>query len=243
MATGLARTPDVRGPRFAIGAVLLIVNAVAYVVLEAVAAAAWRNPAYSYSYNYISDLGVPDTAEFQGRMIDSPLHLVMNTAFVLHGVVFVIAAALLWPAVARPGLRRAYLVLAVLHGVGISLVGLFHGSQAAVDDGTAPLHGVGALLAIGAGNAAAIIAGSDLLRRRVRGLGAVLIAVGATGIVAFASLLANSGTAVDGIPERIAVYAVMAAEAIAGIALLVARRRQRGAASTGPVPTTVGGQR
>lgn len=220
-----------RSSRFTIGAVLLILNAITYVTLEAVAAAAWRDPVYSYSFNYISDFGVPDVAEFQGRMVNSPLHMVMNTGFVLHGVVFLVAAALIRQAITRPALRRTYLILAVLHAVGISLVGLFHGSQAALDDGTVVLHGLGALLAIGAGNAAAIIAGIDLLRRRTRALGGTLAALGAIGIAAFGYLLATTGTDIDGIPERIAVYTVMIAEGIAGASLLVARHRQLSAAT------------
>ncbi|MBO1902483.1 DUF998 domain-containing protein [Leucobacter weissii] len=225
-----------RSTRLTVGAILLFLNGLTYVILEAITASAWRDPDYSYSYNYISDLGVPDVAEFQGRMIDSPLHLVMNTAFVLHGVVFIVAAALIWRAISRPGLRWAFLVLAVVHGAGISLVGLFHGSQAAVEDGTAVLHGLGALLAIVGGNAAAIIAGIDLLRQRVRPLGGAFLALGAIGIGAFAYLLSTSGTPVDGIPERIAVYTVMAAEIIAGTALVVRGRRSHRATTTTALP-------
>ncbi|WP_227488001.1 DUF998 domain-containing protein [Brachybacterium subflavum] len=217
-----AVTPPLSGLRYRIGAVLLILNAAMYVGAEAIAASAWRDPAYSYAFNYISDLGVPDIAEFQGRMVDSPLHAVMNAGFILHGLVFLITALLIQPAIVRNGPRWAYLALALAHAVGISLVGLFHGSQAAVDDGTAVLHGLGALLAIGAGNAAAIVAGTHLLHRRSRGLGGALIALGALGILAFVYLLATTGTDVDGIPERIAVYTVMAAEALAGIAVLAA---------------------
>ncbi|TQL69438.1 putative membrane protein [Nocardioides albertanoniae] len=227
MTTTQDATPLLRERRFTIGAVLLVLNAGMYVVCEAIAASAWRDPTYSYSLNYISDLGVPDVGETQGRMIDSPLHAVMNTAFVLHGVIFVIAAALLWHAVLRTGLRRAYLVLAGVHAVGMSLVGLFPGSQAALDDGTIVLHGLGALLAIVAGNTAAIVVGTDLLRRRVRGLGRTLITLGVLGLAGFLYLLATSGSGVDGIPERVAVYTVTAAETVAGIAVLVAGRASR----------------
>lgn len=230
---------------------LLILNAAAYIAAEAIAAAAWQNPAYSYSFNYISDLGVPDVARFQGRMVDSPLHAVMNTGFIIHGIIFILAALLLRHTITRTGPHRTYLVLAVLHGIGISLVGLFHGSQAAVDDGTAALHGLGALLAIGAGNTAAIITGIHLARSRGRpgagsrgcrsgrGVGRVLSVLGIVGVTAFAYLLATTGTDIDGIPERIAVYTIMTAEVIAGIALLIAGVRTRPAPQTPPSTRTI----
>ncbi|RIJ07986.1 DUF998 domain-containing protein, partial [Clavibacter nebraskensis] len=42
-----------------------VAAAAVYVGTEAIAASAF--PGYSYSANYISDLGVPDVAVFQGR--------------------------------------------------------------------------------------------------------------------------------------------------------------------------------
>ena len=54
-------------------AVVLLLNAVQWVVSEAVAAAAWTSPPYSYATNYISDLGVPECGtHYQGRTICSP---------------------------------------------------------------------------------------------------------------------------------------------------------------------------
>ncbi|WP_166442111.1 DUF998 domain-containing protein [Nakamurella flava] len=215
--------PDRRDARYTVGAVLLIANAVVYLASEAITAAAWRAPAYSYRRNYISDLGVPDVVESGGRLIDSPLHGLMNTAFLVHGAVFVLAALLLRPVIRRPRARWAYLILAVLHGVGNGLVGLFHSSGIDTTATTSALHGLGAVLAIGGGNAAAIVVGVDLFRRR-RGLGATFIAMGALGIGASLSLLITMGGDVDGIPERISVYTIQAAEILAGAALLMGRR-------------------
>lgn len=220
--------PVLSRARIKIGAGLLAVNALLYVVAEAITAAAWQSPAYSYSYNYISDLGVPDLDTFEGRVIDSPLHWVMNTGFVVHGVLFVLAILLLRDVFVGKATRRTIVVLAFVHGIGIALVGLFHGSQQAVEDGTSVLHGAGALLAIIGGNAAFITAGIALIAGRVnvaalvrsRVLGGTFVAFGVLGIAAFGYLLATAGSAYDGIPERIAVYTVMAAEIIAATALI-----------------------
>jgi hypothetical protein len=55
-------------------------------------------------------------------------------------------------------------------------------------------------------------------------IGGVLVALGVIGIAAFAYLLATSGGTYDGIPERVAVDAVMASELIAAVALPIGRR-------------------
>ncbi len=153
----------------------------------------------------------------------------MNTGFVLHGVLFVIAGILLWRLLAQRAAQIAYLALAIAHGIGISLVGLFHGSTAAVEDGTVALHSLGAMLAIIGGNSAAIIVGASV-SRRMASFGRTLIALGVIGIASLLYLVATGGSAVDGIPERVAVYTVMIAQLVAGVSLLLSRRRIRGSA-------------
>jgi hypothetical membrane protein len=216
------------------GAVALIVAAVQYVVLEAVAAAAWKDPRYSYSYNYISDLGVPSCGgEVDGRTVCSPLHGVMNTGFVVEGVLFVVAAVLLYRML--PGrLRWVCLALAVVHGAGITLVGLVHGSPEAAADGTMAWHILGAMMAIFGGNLLWIVVGSHLLRSGigsdiVRGtgpwLGSTLIALGAFALVC-ALLLQTvmNGNDIAAVFERGAVYPIMVAEFVVGVTLLASRR-------------------
>lgn len=44
--------------------VALAASAVVFLAAEAVTAAAWRDPSYSYLTNWISDLGVPDPGVF-----------------------------------------------------------------------------------------------------------------------------------------------------------------------------------
>ncbi|MFJ3906249.1 DUF998 domain-containing protein [Streptomyces sp. NPDC090025] len=212
------------------GAVALTVAAVQYVVLEAVAAAAWKDPRYSYSYNFISDLGVPSCGgKVDGRTVCSPQHVVMNTGFVLHGVLFVVAAVLLYCML--PGrLRWVCLALAVVHGVGIALVGLVHGSPEAVADGTMTWHILGAMMAIFGGNLVWIVVGTHLLRSGPgsgpgRWLGTTLIALGVFALVC-ALLLQTvmNGNDSAAVFERAAVYPIMAAEFVVGVTLLALRR-------------------
>lgn len=138
-------------------AIALIVAADQYVVTEAVASSSWKAPRYRYSFNFISDLGVPSCGgEVDGRTVCSPLHAVMNTGFVVQGVLFVVAAVLLFRMV--PGrLRWVYPALAVVHGAGITLVGLLHGSPEAAADGSMAWHILGAMMAIFGDNLASIV--------------------------------------------------------------------------------------
>ena len=111
------------------GALVLVVNTLQWLIIEAVAAAAWTQPPYSYATNYISDLGVPDCGtEFQGRAICSPLHSWMNASFMAEGLLFGLGVLLLSRLVAGRA-RRVVVALAVAHAVGFVLVGLFHGSD------------------------------------------------------------------------------------------------------------------
>lgn len=227
------RTPTLAGA-------LWIAAAVVYLLAEAVTASAF--PGYSYASNYISDLGIPEVGSYQGRAIDSPLHPVMNTAFVASGALFLAAAA----SAARAGVlhpRRPLLGLAVVYAVGISLVGLVHGSQASADDGTGVLHVIGAALAIVGGNVLAIVAGVASRRAARRGIGRpsarpgrlasvyplLSIGLGVLGLVGLLGLELDSGSpSVDllpeGIWERIAVYTVTAWQLLTGILLLTRPR-------------------
>lgn len=206
----------------AVGAILLVINAVQWVLAEAVVAAAWTDPPYSYATNYISDLGVPDCTEFQGRNICSPLHATMNTSFIAQGVLFAIGVLLLARLLGGRA-RRIVRALALAHGVGFTLVGLFHGSSDGPDTGLV-IHVVGAAVGILCANTVAILAGS------LRGLGLPAayrrfsVAVGALGILSEALVGLSPDTA--GLFERGGVYSWLLWGLVTGVLLLVKQRRE-----------------
>jgi hypothetical membrane protein len=207
--------------------VIWVLAGAAWFVGEAITASAF--PGYDYATNYISDLGIPDVGAFQGRAIDSPLHAVMNVTFVAQGLLFAVAAVLAGLAV-RGGRRRLFLGLAVAHAVGMTLVGIVHGSQASVDSGIAVLHVIGAALAIIAGNVGAIVAGLSARAPRAYRVASVLL--GAVGLVGLVMLEVDSMSSTidllpDGVWERSAVYAIIVWELLTGILLLATTIRGR----------------
>jgi len=217
------------------GAAVFILAGLQYASLELIAAAAWTSPPYDYAYNYISDLGVPDPQLYDGRVVDSPLAWAMNTAFVLDGVLFALAAILLSTLFSGAG-RRLFVSFAVLHGVGSVVVGLV---DEAADAGS--LHLLGALLSIVFGNLAVFVVG--LSRRRLglpRWLGIVSLTLPVVGLLSEAVLFVSTGDALDGLWERGGVYSITVWELLFGAAMLArwrASRTRAGSQLRGGVPS------
>ena len=223
MTNDKSNTPD-RGVSIA-AAILLIFSAVEYLVAEAITASAWATPLYSYAANWISDLGVPDISTFQGREINSPLHDLMNLGFVTQGVLFLIASLVLLRLFPQAS-RVVYLPLALIYSVGIALVGIFHGSTAAAENGTVGYHFLGAFMAIPGGNAIAIVAGFQWRRLMMpRWLGRLSLTLGVVGMIGVFVLFPTIGLVPSGMVERASVYTIQLWQLLVGIALLVGLRQ------------------
>lgn len=207
-------------PRLAAGAAALLLSA-QYFVAEAVAAAAWTRP-YSYSRNYISDLGVTHCVA-AGPC--SPLGVVMNAGFVLSGILAVLAAVLLLPLLPRQGSRRSLILLFTLvHGIGSIGVGLVS-SAPGTPAGTPHLHVLAAYAAIVGGNLAVILAGLWLpgalaaLWFRIAS-----VAIGFVGLGSGAALVNTHGLPA-GLLERGAVDTITIWQIAAGACLMISLLR------------------
>ncbi len=200
---------------------------VQYVVLEAIAASAWIRPRYSYLSNFVSDLGVPGCSNVQQRVGCSPLHPVMNTAFITHGVLTLLACVLLVRSVRRRT-GAAFLIVAIAQSLGFVLIGIFPGSAESIADGTVVLHALGAFLALIGGGITLILAGYQWRELSLpcwfSTTSTVLGVTGLVGVVALAFLLNSS---VVGVPERVAFDVIMVWDVVTGTALLGSRKRLR----------------
>jgi hypothetical membrane protein len=207
-----------------VAAVLWISAAVIFLGFEAIAAAAV--PAYSYTAKYISVLGVPEW---------SPRATLMNWGFYLQGTLFLAGAIAAVRVIRWRWTAAAFLLLAVTNATGNILVGFVHGFSPLWNDGYEWLHGLGASLAIGGGNAAVVV-GSVVVGRAVsvRWYRPAAMMIGVAGLV-FAAMLTTYGKwAVDfshiGLVERACVYTILVWQIFSGIVLL-ARPRVDTAAS------------
>jgi hypothetical membrane protein len=197
-------------------AVAWISGGLAYLILEAVAAEAFR-PHYSYTHNFISDLGAIS--------FESPLAWLMNTAFCVQGTFFLAGAIL---SVRAFETRKAwlFLTLAAANAVGNILIAVFHSGSAALADGTTWVHATGAVLAIAGGNAAilaslSVISGPPGYRRISAGLGVL-------GLLSFTMFVIELTTpAVHLLPpavwERCGVYPITAWQIFTAAWLLIRR--------------------
>ncbi|GAB3840493.1 DUF998 domain-containing protein [Kribbella italica] len=201
-----AQVQQVRARRAA-GAVL-VVGALIYFLAEFIAAAAWTDPPYSYTYHFISDLGVHGPSVLFGQYMYSPLAWVMNTGFFLFGLTLFTGIALLGRSLGRR--RWLVLVTGAMLAVGGVLLALFPGSGEAMNDGTGDYHSLGALAGFIGGNLLAILLGRRHRELQVSStLGKVLVAAGITGLVSmvgyFADIVSGANVLV-GLVERGAVY-------------------------------------
>ena len=206
-----------------VGSVVYLLSA-QYFVAEWVAAAAWNDPPYSFSDNYISDLGVIGCSD-----VCSPRHGVMNAGFVMLGVIVATGSFLLIRRLASGGLARAALMLMLVSGAGDILVGLFPGSVDQDVSGSSPFHAIGAFMAIFAGNAGIAILGTAMWRRREHlVLAGYSMASGAVGLVALASfgLDIDLGLGVGAI-ERVAADPIVIWMVVVGIVTLITQSARR----------------
>ena len=217
----LTETPDTAPTRRRTAAALLIAGPVIFLLAEFIAAMAWTNPPYSYTYHFISDLGVHGPSTLFGQYMYSPLAWVMNTGFIGFGITILAGIAALG---GLSGWRRwAALVPAALLAVGGVLLGLFPGSGEAMKDGTGGFHALGAMAGFIGGNVLAIVVGS--MRRRVGlspGSGRGLVAVGVIGLVSMVAYFADvmsGANIVVGLIERGAVHPFLIGLIYAGVSI------------------------
>jgi hypothetical protein len=188
---------------------------------ECITAAAWTDPPYSYTYHFISNLGVHDRSVMFDQLMYSPLASVMNTGFVLFGLIALAGIVMLRGM--RGARRWAVVAMAGLLAVGGVLVGLFPGSAAAVANGTDSYHSLGAFALFIGGNTVAILLGrADRHIGIPRRLGRMLVLLGTLGLVSmaiFIGMLVSGANVLVGLFERGAVYLFLISLMAVGVTL------------------------
>lgn len=110
------------------GAICYVIATLQYVVAQLVVQARWTTP-YSWSQNFISDLGNTACGTFavphgSPHYVCSPGHAVMNASFVLSGVLLVAGTILLWAYWPRGKAATVGSVLLIVAGAGKILTGI-----------------------------------------------------------------------------------------------------------------------
>jgi hypothetical membrane protein len=204
---------------------------------ELVTAAAWQHPHYAPLYNWVSHLGLTGPRQVTFQQVGySPLGAVMDAGWVLYGAMLVVATVLLFDV--RKGVAPVVIsVLPIVSGIGVSLVGIFQGSNANVANGLIAFHQIGAQSVMVAGNVIAIIVGNvgsriGLSPKRCT----VNILLGVVGLASFTVFMTDVSTGWMwnvGMFERGAIYPIMISHVLLGRDLLANRSSQRMATPTG----------
>ncbi|GAB3932608.1 hypothetical protein GCM10029976_038810 [Kribbella albertanoniae] len=220
MRTILRSAPSAR-----VGALLIFIGPLISWVAEFITAAAWQDPPF---YNWVSHLGLtgPSQVAFQ-QVGNSPLGAVMDTGWVLYGVLLIVGVPLVVDV--REGVGPILIVaLSTIAGIGVSLVGIFQGSNANVANGLIAFHTFGAQGVMIAGNLMAVVVGVTGSRIGLsRGRTIASTALGIAGLVGFAVFMIDvfSGWMWNiGMFERSAIYPIMIGHVILGSGLIAARR-------------------
>lgn len=211
------------------GGTLLLLDAAQHLVVEAASARAWPGDSYSYTRDFVSELGGTACGPSSGGSgTCSPLHAAMNFSFLVNGVLLLVAALLLTRLLER---RRAVLVvlvvLATVYALGMAAVAAVQRSPESVAGGSYTVHVVGAALALGAGNLISVLAGVE--SRRIGAPGSYAVAslvLGVTGLLGLAGIGLLSGEHPAPVLERVSVYAINAWWLLTGTTLVVARLRR-----------------
>jgi hypothetical membrane protein len=214
--------------RVVIGAALWIIGVVQYFVAQVVAAAAWSDPPYSWSRNYVSDLGNTVCGPFAVTggvpyQVCSPRHALMNTSFVLIGLCALAGAVLIVAAFPRSKRRTWGLWLWVLAGLGKVVVGL-------VPENTdLSLHTLGSLN-LPLSSVAVLLFGLAAWsqRRWFAWFSLLIAAIGVAGMVVF-TLAQGAHAANIGTLERVAGYPANLWMLVAAVTVLGDWGRDRGA--------------
>ncbi|TDE94804.1 DUF998 domain-containing protein [Occultella glacieicola] len=194
-----------------------------YPVVEIVVALAWAG-GYSWSTNFISDLGLTQCADLTRGSVCSPWHLLFNTALVLMGVLIALGSIALAP-VLSPRWRGPVLAVALVHAAGVAMVGLFPGSivEAIGGDTRRMLwHSVGTLAAIGGGLLLMLLA-AVATRHIWRGYALASAVLACPGLLGIAIDTLNIATVGPGTVQRLTVYAVIVWLMLTGLSVLTGR--------------------
>lgn len=148
----VAKKAIVRYPR--LGSILFI-SSVQYFLIQLFVGQRFT-PSYSIKLNTISDLGNTTCAVFNGRMICSPLHILMNVSFFALGVAMITGSSLFYYQFATSRSSRIGFGLFGFSGLGVLLVALFP------ENTVSALHGIGAALPFLLGNVSLVLVGYRL---------------------------------------------------------------------------------
>ena len=190
-----------------VAGIVLLIGSLYYLIAEAISATFFNASIFNtYVFHTISELGIPNG--------NSPLFWLMNSAFILIGLVLFFAVFYKF----KDFIVKNNIIISIftfITSIGVIIVGLIHGGNPL----TLGYHAMGAVMAILGGNILLV-----LISRSMEDFGkyqqATLI-LGIIGLAAFWIMFFSMGSIYMPVYERLSVYPLIVWSFLTGIFLLL----------------------
>lgn len=186
--------------------IIFIINGIYYLFAEFLSVLNIKNKASSYIRNTISELG----------MTTSPLYILMNSAFILTGILFFLVYIYLFK---YHNKIKKYIGLffALMLSIGSIMVGVFH----SVEIDTSILHQIGTILVFAGGNLLILFIGLFYNKTPYSKICTILGTLGIWGGIMVIFSTINEYTKFIPLLERMTVYPIILFQIITGIYFLL----------------------
>lgn len=185
--------------------IVYIIGSLYYLIAELISAIYFNDSLFNtYVFHTISELGIPNT--------NSPLSVLMNSAFILIGLTLICANLSEFKEYIVKN-KVIFYILTIITSLGVIIVGLIHGGNPL----TSGYHTLGAVMAILGGNLLLLILSKSM--GNYDEYQKTTCILGIIGIIAFWIMVLNITNVYMPVLERISVYTLILWNFITGIYL------------------------
>ena len=189
-----------------VAGIAFVIGSLYYILAEAISATFFNSSIFNtYIFHTISELGIPNA--------NSPLFLLMNSAFVLIGLTLLFGNFYRFKDFIVKHKIICY-ILTVVTSMGVIIVGLVHGGNPL----TSGYHTLGAVMAILGGNVLLVLISRSMDEFEL--YQKVTLILGTIGLVAFWIMFFNMGSVYMPVFERLSVYTLIMWSFLTGVYLL-----------------------
>ena len=189
-----------------IAGIVFILGSLYYVIAEALSAFSFNDTLINtYLFHTISELGIPN--------INSPLSFLMNSAFIIIGLIFIFSNFYKFKDFMIKN-KIVFYILTLVAAIGVIIVALIHAGNPVTDG----YHSLGAIMAILGGNILLLVVSRSMDKFEI--YQKVSLILGVIGLIAFWVMFFNMGSLYMPIFERLSVYTLIIWSFITGVYLL-----------------------
>ena len=189
-----------------VAGIVFIVGSLYYIIAEAVSATFFKASIFeTYIFHTISELGIPNP--------NSPLFWLMNSAFILIGLVLLFGSFYRFKDFITKN-KIIYYIFSVITALGVIIVGLIHWGNPL----TSGYHTLGAVMAILGGNILLILVSRSMDEFEAYQKSTLIL--GIFGVIIFWVMFFSMGSIYMPVYERFSVYTLIIWSFLTGVYLL-----------------------